>query len=65
MKITLNAREIGEILGVSETSIRIHQSRGNEGSAIPPSTKLHGRRVWLQPVVDAWIQEKIEMTLKS
>ncbi len=54
----LTAAEVSQILGISVQAIRNALHRGAEGTSIPPSIKLGGRRRWLRREVYAWLQDQ-------
>ncbi|MDQ6967532.1 MAG: hypothetical protein Q9M14_02465 [Mariprofundaceae bacterium] len=48
--------DLARILGCTERAIRIRQSRGQEGSTLPRSLKIGGRRVWMRATTIEWIK---------
>lgn len=56
--LVLTAAQLGEELGLSEGSIRMHVHRGHAGTQIPPFFRL-GRKVrWHREIVEQWLRTK-------
>jgi len=58
VKEILSAKDLGEMLGMSEGAVRTALYRGQVGSRIPAPIRM-GRSVrWVRKEVDRWLEEK-------